>query len=149
MDARDIELRLALSCELPATREQVFRALTEPAELVKWWGPHGITLVRAVVDPSVAGGYRFAMQPANGALFHISGDFLAVDPPRGLSYTFRYEEPTPDDRETVVAIALEERGEQTVLNMTQGVFATEERLALHERGWSDSFERLTAALRSS
>jgi hypothetical protein len=32
--------------------------------------------------------------------------------------------------------------------MTQGEFATQERLELHGSGWADSFEKLEAALRS-
>jgi hypothetical protein len=32
--------------------------------------------------------------------------------------------------------------------MTQGEFATQERLELHDSGWADSFEKLDAALTS-
>jgi hypothetical protein len=53
----------------------------------------------------------------------------------------------PDDRETVVELSLESRGATTtVLTLTQGEFATEERLELHRSGWADSFERLDAVL---
>jgi uncharacterized protein YndB with AHSA1/START domain len=138
--------RLTLNYVLGVPRERVFRMLTEPAELVKWWGPHGIMLLTADVDLRIGGGYRFVMKPSEGPAFHLSGQFLSVDPPDGLSYTFEYEEPTPDDRETVVSLALEDRGQDTVLSLTQGVFATEERLALHRVGWSDSLERLKAVI---
>lgn len=140
------ELRLSLHCVLGAPREQVFRGLTEPTEVVKWWGPHGFTLPRAEIDLRVGGGYRFVMKPSEGDPFHVSGRFLSIDPPRGISYAFRYEEPTPDDRETVVTIGLEDRGQQTAVLLTQGVFATQERLVLHRGGWSDSLERLKSVL---
>ncbi len=82
------------------------------------------------------------MQPPEGDVFHLSGEFLEVDPPDRLSYTFRWEEPTPDDRETVVTLTLREVDGSTNVVLDQGVFATEERLALHTQGWTDSLERL-------
>jgi uncharacterized protein YndB with AHSA1/START domain len=139
--------RLSLTAVLAAPRERVFRMLTEPAELVQWWGPHGIELRSAQVDLRVGGDYRFVMKPAEGLPFHLSGRFLSVDAGRGISYTFRYEEPTPDDRETVVTLTLDDRGpEETVLSLTHGAFATQERLALHRAGWSQSLERLATLI---
>lgn len=144
--SEDVGLRLTATCVLEAPREQVFRLLTQPEGLAAWWGPRDVELLRAVVDLRVGGSYRFVMRPTGGAPFHLSGTFLSVDPGRALSYTFRYEEPTPDDRETVVAVTLDDRGDDTVVSVTQGTFATEERLALHRRGWSESLERLKAAV---
>jgi uncharacterized protein YndB with AHSA1/START domain len=82
------------------------------------------------------------MQPPEGEVFHLSGEFLAVDPPSLLSYSFRWEEPTPDDRETVVTLALRDVDGSTNVVLDHGVFATEERLALHTQGWTDGLVRL-------
>jgi uncharacterized protein YndB with AHSA1/START domain len=73
------------------------------------------------------------MQPPEGDVFHLTGEFLEVDPPDRLSYTFRWEEPTPDDRETVVTLTLREVDGSTNVVLDQGLFATEERLALHRQ----------------
>ena len=54
--------------------------------------------------------------------------------------------PHPDDRDTTVTLTLEDRGEETSLLLTQGEFATEERRTLHERGWTESLERLKQVL---
>jgi uncharacterized protein YndB with AHSA1/START domain len=51
-----------------------------------------------------------AMKPPDGQAFHLAGEFLEIDPPGRLVYTFRWEEPDPDDRETVVALALDAVG---------------------------------------
>ena len=86
------------------------------------------------------------MQPPDGDLFYLSGEFREVDPPRRLAYTFRWEDPDPDDRVTVVTLTLGEFGESTELTLDQGPFATEARYELHRAGWSDSLERLADAL---
>jgi uncharacterized protein YndB with AHSA1/START domain len=100
-------------------------------------------------DARVGGRFRIAMQPPEGEPFHVAGEFRAVDPPALLAYTFNYEEPDPDDRETVVTFALEDRGGTTGVTVDQGVFATEARRALHEQGWNETLDRLVALLTSA
>jgi uncharacterized protein YndB with AHSA1/START domain len=134
---------------LPATRSRVFGALTEPDEVAKWWGPTGFTVPRVETDLRVGGAYRIAMQPPEGQLFHLVGEFLAVDPPARLSYTFRWEDPDPEDRETIVTLSLSDLGGSTELELTQGEFATERRRSLHDAGWTETLDRLLEHLSSS
>lgn len=122
--------------------------LTDPRELARWWGPNGFTMPEAELDLRVGGRYRFAMKPPDGDVFHLAGEYRAIDPPNRLVYTFRWEEPTPDDRETVVELSLDARDDGTEIFLSQGTFATEERRALHENGWTDSFARLARVLES-
>ncbi len=142
IEADSDELTLHLERVLPAPSSVVFSALIEPDELAKWWGPKGFTAPRIELEPQLGGTYRIAMQPPDGELFHLSGEFRDVDPPARLTYTFRWEEPTLDDRETVVALSLRDRGGSTALSVDQSAFTTEERRALHERGWTESLDRL-------
>jgi uncharacterized protein YndB with AHSA1/START domain len=145
-DSGGITLRLRR--ELPAPRPVVFGACVEPDELAQWWGPHGFTTPHIELDLRVGGGYRFWMQPPDGELFHLSGEFLAIEPPARLVYTFRWEEPDPDDRETVVDLSFRDLGDATDLALVQSGFATEGRHALHDAGWTDGLDRLHALLSS-
>lgn len=140
---RGAGLVLELGCLLRASRERVFGLLTEPGELARWWGPHGFTTPEIELELSVGSGFRFTMQPPEGDAFHLSGEFLEIDAPNRLAYTFRWDEPSPDDRETVVRLSLNTLGGGTEVALSQGEFATEERLALHRSGWTDSFEKLS------
>ena len=141
-------LTLRLDRVLPAPRPRVFRACIEPAELAQWWGPHGFTTPEIDLDLRVGGGYRFGMQPPDGEVFHLSGEFLAIEPPVRLEYTFRWEEPDPDDRETVVTMSLSDRGDSTEVVVVQSGFATEARRALHVDGWTDCLDRLQELMSS-
>jgi uncharacterized protein YndB with AHSA1/START domain len=136
------DLTLEMKRVLPAPPSRVFTALTQPGELAKWWGPSGFTSPSVEFEPHVEGPYRIRMQPPEGSAFHLAGEFLEVEPPVRLAYTFRWEEPDPDDRETTVVLTLRDLGESTELALVQGAFATEERRALHKGGWSDSLQRL-------
>ncbi|MCI0632863.1 MAG: SRPBCC domain-containing protein [Actinobacteria bacterium] len=137
-------LMLHLERVLPASPARVFAAMTEPAELAQWWGPRGFSSPNLELDVRVGGAYRIAMQPPEGDLFHLRGEFREVEPPTRLSYTFIWEEPDPDDQETVVAIVLRDRGPSTELLLDQGPFATEARRALHDAGWMDGLDKLEA-----
>jgi uncharacterized protein YndB with AHSA1/START domain len=137
---------LELTRVLSTPRERVFDALTRPEDLGTWWGPRGFTTPEIELDVRVGGRYRFTMQPPDGDRFHLSGEFLEVDRPSRLAYTFCWEEPAPDDRETVVTLTLDVVPQGTELAVAQGAFATEERLALHRGGWSDSLDKLAALL---
>jgi uncharacterized protein YndB with AHSA1/START domain len=149
MNERPRGLVLEMTCVLEAPREQVFGLLSEPAELARWWGPRGFTTPWIELDLRVGGRYRIAMQPPDGDLFHLSGEYLEIDPPSRLVYTFRWDEPHPDDRETVVMLSLDDVGGGTEISFWQGAFATEERLALHRGGWTDGFDKLRELLRTT
>lgn len=137
---------LELRCLVAAPPERVFAALTRPGDLSAWWGPHGFSTPGIELDLRVGGAYRFTMQPPEGAAFHLSGEFLEIDPPSRLVTTFRWEEPTPDDRETIVTLTLAPVDAATEVRLSQAAFATDERLALHRSGWADAFEKLRALL---
>jgi uncharacterized protein YndB with AHSA1/START domain len=142
-------LALHLERVLHAPRPVVFNACIDPEELAKWWGPAGFTSPRIEIDPRVGGSYRIAMQPPDAELFYLRGDFCYFDTANSVFYTFVWEEPTPDDQETVVTLSFGDLGRDTAFILDQGPFATEERRALHEAGWTDSLERLEASLRST
>jgi uncharacterized protein YndB with AHSA1/START domain len=142
-------LVLKLKHVVDSPLERIFNLLTEPAELAKWWGPHGFTTPEVALDLSVGGRYRFTMQPPEGEAFHLSGEFIEIDPPTRLVYTFRWDEPDPDDRETVVVLSLAPVGDATEVSLSQGEFATDERLALHRNGWADSLEKLGKVIETS
>ena len=131
-----------------APPERIFAILTEPPELAKWWEPHGFTTPEIHLDLRAGGTYRLTMQPPDGDVFHLSGEFLEVQPPGKLSFTFRWDEPAPDDRETVVVLRLESRGDSAMVSLSHGEFATKERLELHRSGWADSFQRLEAVVQT-
>ena len=140
-------LVLRMERVLPAPREDVYRALADQQELAKWWGPEGFTIPSIEFEPREGSDYRIEMQPPDGDAFYLNGEFREVDPPSALAFTFNWDPPDPDDRETVAELKLEDRGEQTAVVFTQGEFATEERRAIHEGGWTDSFEKLERLLR--
>jgi uncharacterized protein YndB with AHSA1/START domain len=142
MAAKSGGLTLELKRVLPAAPAVVFRAFSAPDELAKWWGPAGFTTPSLEFNPRVGDGYRIEMQPPEGDRFHLTGEFRDVDPPARLAYTFVWEDPDPDDVETLVELSFRDLGESTEVVLSQGPFKTEPRRELHRNGWTDCFGRL-------
>jgi uncharacterized protein YndB with AHSA1/START domain len=135
-------LTLDLRRVLRAPRPVVYERFCDPAELARWWGPKGFTTPCLEFSPRVGGSYRIEMQPLEGGAFVLTGEFREVEPPARLVFTFAWEDPDPDDVETVVALAFRDLGDVTEVALTQAPFQAEARRALHRDGWADSFDRL-------
>ena len=82
------------------------------------------------------------MQPPEGDPFYLAGEFRDVDVPARLAFTFAWEDPDPDDVETLVALSFRDLGGSTEVAFTQGPFKTEARRTLHRDGWADSSDKL-------
>jgi uncharacterized protein YndB with AHSA1/START domain len=140
------ELVLEIERVLPAAPAVVFNTFVDPGELARWWGPAGFTIPSLSFLARVGGGYRIEMQPPTGDPFALTGEFQEVDPSALLTYTFRWEDPDPDDVETLVRLSFRDLGDSTEVSLAQGIFKTEARLALHRDGWTDSFDKLERLL---
>jgi uncharacterized protein YndB with AHSA1/START domain len=126
---------------LAAPQDRVFAAFVDAGQLRRWWGPTGFTVQDLRFDAVEGIDYRIAMQPPAGDVFHIHGTFRAVEPPHRLTYTFNYEEPDPDDQETLVTLTFESTDGGTRVTLDQGPFKTPARLGLHRDGWTETLER--------
>jgi uncharacterized protein YndB with AHSA1/START domain len=142
MEAGSDELKLEVERVLPAAPAVVFAAFSDPNELAKWWGPEGFTTPSLKFQAIVGESYRIEMQPPTGDPFYLTGEFREVVPPVRLVCTFVWEDPDPDDAETLVTLSFRDLGDSTEVALTQGPFKTEARRALHRDGWMDSFDKL-------
>jgi uncharacterized protein YndB with AHSA1/START domain len=136
------DLMLEMKRILPAAPPVVFGAFSEPSELAKWWGPEGFTTPSLEFAPRVGRPYRIEMQPPEADSFYLIGQFREVEPPGRLAFSFAWEDPDPDDVETMVGLSFRDLGGSTEVVLTQGPFKTEARHALHRDGWTDSFDKL-------
>lgn len=130
-----------------APREKVFAAWTEPALLMRWWGPGPVTCPEAHVDLREGGDYRLANLQPDGSTTWISGRFETVRPPEELVYTWRIgglvNEPT------LVRVKFLPHRHGTKLVLTHERFAVEAIRDMHAQGWSGCLDKLEAMLASA
>jgi uncharacterized protein YndB with AHSA1/START domain len=60
------EEAFVISREFTAPRERVWKAWTEPEQLMQWWGPKGFKMLACKVDLRPGGIFHYGMQAPNG-----------------------------------------------------------------------------------
>jgi uncharacterized protein YndB with AHSA1/START domain len=144
--SHDNPLKLKFSKTFTATPDFIFKALTHPDLIKKWFGPHGYICSEVEVDLRVGGNYHIEMKPPEGEIIKLDGVYKVVDPPTALEYTFQWDE--PDAVETLVKVRFNPSGDSTEVLVEQGEFASPESKEGHEQGWFASFEKLQEVVRA-
>jgi uncharacterized protein YndB with AHSA1/START domain len=124
---------------LPATREEVFAAWTDPESIAHWMCPGDVTRAEAQLDLRVGGSYRILMR-GKGQDYDHTGVYQAVEPPSKLVFTWTSK--GTDDQTTLVTVEIFERGEQSELVLTHERFPTPEHAKRHEGGWGQIASKL-------
>ena len=126
-----------------ASPERVFRAWTQPVALREWWCPAGWMAGEIEVDLRIGGTYRIAMtRTAGGAPVAVSGQFLEIEPPARLVYTWCWEGAFMEMPPTLVSLELEGSAEETLLTLRHENFADVALSRQHRSGWISACDRL-------
>jgi uncharacterized protein YndB with AHSA1/START domain len=135
---------------LAAPRQQVWRAWTEPAQLVHWWGPSGFTIPLDTVSMDVRPGGRLRatmVADADGTRYPVDLVFREVMAPRRLVLAWGDpRRPVPPEGAGVATITLADRGGATELTFSQTGSNTEEGHANARTGWDQALQRLAEYL---
>ena len=74
-----------------ATREQVWKALTDPEIVPRWWGPHGTSTTVVQMDVQPGGAWRYISRAPDRDDVTFYGEYLEVTPPYGYRWTFMFD----------------------------------------------------------
>jgi uncharacterized protein YndB with AHSA1/START domain len=134
------EKSLKLTRLIEADPAKVFDAWTEPQHLNLWSAPEGMD-VEAEVDLSVGGKYRIRMKGAEGE-FNAVGEYLEIDRPNRIRYTWSWEEEGNDYYETVVTVEFHDRDGATEVVLIHEQFPDADIAGKHTEGWTSCLNRL-------
>ena len=134
----DTPLMLVESIAITAPISAVYSALTEPEELVQWWGSHdGYQTTAMTSDMRVGGEWQTRGIRRDGDPFTVGGVYRIVDPPNQLEMTWRHSWNSGDEtaHDTIVRYDLAETGGITTVTVTHTNFAGQEDRDDHAGGW--------------
>ncbi|MGE3850905.1 MAG: SRPBCC domain-containing protein [Planctomycetota bacterium] len=88
----DPGVEFTIDREVDAPRQLVYEAWTDPAHLVKWWGPKGFALDVASIDVRPGGGFHYKMTSGQQVMW---GRFTYLDvvPGERLVYVVSFSDP--------------------------------------------------------
>ena len=131
-----------------APPQAVFRAHTEPALLQKWLlGPEGWTMPVCISEPKPGGKIRYEWSDGQGNGFHLTGEYVALEPYSRIVHVERMHlpDPTPDNH---VETRFAPDGDGTLMTMRMTLPDAETRAAMlatgMEHGMEASYARLDA-----
>lgn len=120
--------------EIAAPPERVFEALTDPQQVVRWWGEKGVyRCTRFESDLRPRGRWRATGVDGHGNDFEVTGEYLEVDPPRVLACTWKAT--WTGDVQTTVRWELEATGKGTRVRVRHSGLAAYPEIANAYRGW--------------
>jgi uncharacterized protein YndB with AHSA1/START domain len=129
-----------------APPEAVYRAHTEPKLIQQWLlGPEGWTMPVCINEARPGGKIRYEWSNGKGHSFHITGEFVALEPNRRIVHVERMflPDPTPDNH---VETRFEADGTGTLMTMRMTLPDEKTRATMlatgMERGMEASYARL-------
>jgi len=140
MDATTETTSVEREVAIAASPETVWAFLVEPDKATRWMGQ------TASLDAQPGGEYRVGVIPGHTA----SGEFVEVDPPRRLVFTWGWE-PGPEGPNPVapgsstIEIELVPDGDGTTLRFRHFGLPSEESATSHAHGWDHYLARLVSA----
>ncbi len=74
---------------IAAPPERVFQAITDPKQTARWWGQQGMyRITEGTSDLRPGGKWSSVGMGADGTSFRVEGEYLEVEPPHLLVYTW-------------------------------------------------------------
>jgi uncharacterized protein YndB with AHSA1/START domain len=138
--SRRYEGRVRIEMTLHAPIEAVYAAWTQPEAMARWLAPIGQAHVEA--DVRVGGRFRVVMI-GDGMSIEHTGEYLTVEPPRELSFTWQsaYTGREP----SIVTVTLTRDGDSTRLLLLHERLP-EDAAESHRGGWGAILRRLVEEL---
>ncbi len=136
--------QLRFERRLAHPREKVWRALTEPELVRRWWHAGRGEMTACEIDLRVGGRWRYAMRPHDGEEFAFYGEFLEIVPHEKIVQTETFA-PFPDDASTNTMTLIERDGVTLLRTLVQHQTAEARDMHINsgmEAGMQDAFDRL-------
>jgi uncharacterized protein YndB with AHSA1/START domain len=136
--------QILIEREFAAPAHLVWRAVTEPELVRRWWPAGRGEMTACEIDLRVGGTWRYAMRAKAGEEFSFYGEFLDIVPDAKIVQTETFE-PFPDNASTNTMTLTERDGVTLLRTLVQ--HDSPEARDMHvnsgmEAGMQDAFDRL-------
>lgn len=126
---------------------RVFRAWTDPDEIIKWFGLKKGAVVSAEIDLRVGGQWCFVMEDGADSRASLMGEYLGIESEKLLEFSWRHVREHADGRReetpgSKVTVTFREEGAATRLHLRhEGIDRLDGRQGVGT-GWNATFEHL-------
>lgn len=139
--ARRVDVARVFDCP----QALLYRAWTDPQHFSRWWGPRGWQAYDCQLDVRPGGRWRSSFRRPGGDDIHIGGQYLEVEPPARISFSWNSYGTLSRDDESLVEIEFVPLGQQTELRITHTKLTTGEAEDM-DIGWASALDSLQSYL---
>jgi uncharacterized protein YndB with AHSA1/START domain len=136
--------QILIERDFAASAHLVWRAVTEPELVRRWWHAGRGEMTQCEIDLRVGGIWRYAMRPQDGEEFAFYGEFLEIVPNEKIVQTETFA-PFPDDASTNTMTLTERDGVTVLRTLVRHRTAQARDMQINsgmEAGMQDAFDRL-------
>ncbi len=132
---------------LTAPVARVFRAWTDPEEIIKWFGLEAGAMLSAQIDLRVGGQWCFVMTDGEDGRASLQGEYIEIQTEKRLEFTWRHVREHADGRreetaDSKVIVSFRADGASTHVHLRhEGILRQDGRLGVG-KGWDASFGHL-------
>jgi uncharacterized protein YndB with AHSA1/START domain len=126
-----------------ASPERVFDAWLDVEKVRKWFAPGMGEMVRVETDPRIGGSFFF-VQRRNGQDVEHTGEYVEIDRPRRLVFTWRVPPSTDSSRVSIDIVPLEAGSEVTLTHELHPDWA--EYASRAEGAWANMLDAIAQTL---
>ena len=131
---------------MPAAPDVVFDEWLDPESLGEWMCPRPSRCVAITVEPHVGGTVRFDVDNLGTSVL-ITGQFLAIERPRLLRFTWTNSDWPDPTVVSVVNVAFEPHGDAETLMSIEHSLIPPDRFDDFQNGWAGVCDQLEEFLR--
>ncbi|HWM83808.1 MAG TPA: SRPBCC domain-containing protein [Pseudolabrys sp.] len=131
---------LTLKRRFAAPAEKVYAAWTQPAQLMRWFGPDRGPVHDAQTDVRVGGRFSVSFSTEDGERHNVSGEYREVVPNERLAFTWQWI--TMPERQSYVIVTIKPDGDGCILTLHHEQFFDEAARDGHKAGWTGTLEKL-------
>jgi uncharacterized protein YndB with AHSA1/START domain len=130
---------------LPASPDVVYDEWLDPDALSDWMCPRPARCLAVESEPRTGGRLRIDISD-NGVEFYVSGQYLVLDRPARLSFTWSCSTWPDPSVKSVVNVLLEPCGTEQTLMTIEHSLLPPEFVERHAHGWAAIADQLAAEL---
>lgn len=123
---------------IKASPAKIWAAITEPDQMVQWWGIDAGPTLSAEADARPGGRFAVTFRMLDGAEISIGGAYQEVVPERKLVFSWEW----PGGRESRVIFTLTPIDGGTELTLVHEQLPDEDARVSHARGWNALLDKL-------
>ncbi len=121
--------------EIKASPETVFEAWATPQQMLEWWGEEGFFhATKCTSDVRPGGKWRMECVNAAGKHKTVEGEYLRVESPKYLSFTWKHDW-DESNCITTVELTFQKTAKGTLLKLKHHGFTSQTSRDDHKNGW--------------